>query len=374
MHQLCATCTQTPWCDECGLPATEPHTTVDDGVLCGGCATTWTRCAQCDRYTHDTTDTVNDGPVCDHCTAGYSRCDDCWLLARDLRQADNGNDVCGECAIDYHACDECGQLTTGYDDYCSDCTPASRYIHDYSYKPTPLFHGTGPVFLGLELELKTSGGDCARLATSSLGRLGYLKDDGSIGNGCGFEIVTHPMSYPYAMTEFPWDLLPELHERGAYTDSDVGIHVHVARAGFTSAVHVYRWMKFFYRNESHLTRLARRRSDSWAAFEPDARAGIVDFAKSSHEFGLGNGGRYQAINTMPEHTFEVRIFASSLIPQRVQAALGFVAASVEYTRALSSSDVTRRRGWEWAAFVTWLRAQPVYSPLLAELQELACAS
>ncbi|MBY8863552.1 amidoligase family protein [Nocardia sp. CA2R105] len=266
----------------------------------------------------------------------------------------------------------------GYADYCSDCTPSSSdHVHDYSYKPTPLFHGTGPVFLGLELELKTSGADCqdcALIATRKLGRLGYLKDDGSIGYGRGFEMVTHPMSYRYAIEQFPWDLLPQLEERGAYIDGDVGIHVHVSRAGFASPVHVYRWMKFFYRNESHITEVARRASDEWAAFAPQARAGIVDFAKGNDDYGLGNGGRYQAINTLPEHTFEVRIFASSLIPQQVQAALALIAASVEYTRTLTSTDITRRHGWEWTAFVTWLRAHPDYAPLLAELEDLACAS
>ncbi|WP_235746976.1 amidoligase family protein [Nocardia coffeae] len=350
--------------------------TVDDGVLCGDCVTAWSACGRCDRYTQDTDGTVEDGPVCDDCAAHYCRCDDCGLLDRYLRELDNGTEICAHCAIDYCSCQRCDALITGYADYCSDCS-RSNGIHDYSYKPTPLFHGTGPVFLGLELELKTSDGDCydcARLATSTLGHLGYLKDDGSIGYGRGFEVVTHPMSYPYAMQQFPWDLLPRLEERGAYIDSDVGIHVHVSRAGFASPVHVYRWMKFFYRNESHLTRLARRSCDEWAAFEPGARAGIVDFAKGNHQWGLGDGGRYQAINTLPEHTFEVRIFASSLIPQQVQAALGFVAASVEYTRILTSIDIARRHGWEWTAFVTWLRAHPDYAPLLAELEDLACAS
>ncbi|MGW5105953.1 hypothetical protein [Nocardia sp. NPDC004123] len=129
-------------------------------------------------------------------------------------------------------------------------------------------------------------------------------------------------------------------------------------------------MKFVYRNESFATRLARRRSDDWASFDPDARAEIVNFVKSNR-FGYG---RYQAINVCPEQTFEVRIFASSLQPQQVQAALASVAASMEYTRDLTVADVARRRGWEWTAFVTWVRQHPIYQPLLAEMEALSCAS
>ncbi|WP_280337446.1 hypothetical protein [Nocardia wallacei] len=213
---------------------------------------------------------------------------------------------------------------------------------------------------------------CVDVALDRLGALGYLKEDGSLDEG--FELVTHPMSYRYAIEEFPWDLLAQLESRGAYAGSGAGIHVHVSRAGFASQAHVYRWMKFVYRNESQATRLARRRSTQWASFEPRARAGIGEFAKGHGEWGLAGLGRYQAINTLPEHTFEMRIFASSLEPQRVQAALAFVAASVDYTRALTSGDVARRRGWEWSVFVAWLHTRPAYAPLLAEMEDLACAS
>ncbi|WP_433566881.1 hypothetical protein ACQP1O_17835 [Nocardia sp. CA-151230] len=321
-------------------------------------------------------DTVDNGVVCEQCSDDhYWRCSDCRRLARSLRTVDNGDEVCTDCADVYRECADCDRLVSGEGTYCTSCD-VERYedrIHDYSFKPDPVFHGQGPVYLGLELEVKTPGhalGDCVDLAVDQLGSAGYLKEDGSIGYGGGFELVTHPMSYTWALDRFPWNVLRELRLRGAYTDDQVGIHVHVSRDGFSSPAHVYRWMKFVYRNESFATRLARRRSHDWASFDPDARAEIVNFAKGDR-FGYG---RYQAINVCPADTFEVRIFASSLHPQQVQAALAFVAASVEYTRDLTVADLARRRGWEWTAFVTWVRRHRIYLPLLAEMEALSCAS
>ncbi|MBY8863549.1 hypothetical protein K7711_44270 [Nocardia sp. CA2R105] len=243
-------------------------------------------------------------------------------------------------------------------------------MHDYYYKPAPRFHGRGPVFLGFELEIKTPPrvlSACVDLALDQLGGLGYLKEDSSIG--CGFELVTHPMDYTYAFERFPWSLLPALAGEGAYTDRHVGLHVHVSRAGFCSPVHAYRWFKLLYRNQARATVLARRDPSSWASFDLRARSHTADIVKGDRGFG-----RFQAINAEPEHTYEVRIFASSLRPQQVQAALGFVDATVEYTRTLTSGDIARRRGWEWTAFTAWLRTRPDYAPLLIELEDLACAS
>ncbi|MDN2496233.1 hypothetical protein FHY52_05910 [Nocardia nova] len=245
-------------------------------------------------------------------------------------------------------------------------------MHSYSYKPEPDFHGTGPLYLGLELEIKTPRDvfdDAAELAIDRLGDLGYLKEDGSI-QPCGYELVTHPMSYKFACQQFPWSLLNRLRMLGAYTDTSVGIHVHVSRAGFSSPAHAYRWLKFVYRNESHVKVLARRDSEQWAVFDPGARARAAAHAKGE----TGGAFRYQAINVCPEDTFELRVFASSLHAREVQAALAFADASVEYTRTLSAADIARRRGWEWVAFTAWLGARPEYRCLTDELEALACAS
>ena len=106
-------------------------------------------------------------------------------------------------------------------------------VHNYSYKPRPNFHGMSDsnLFLGFELEVNIPSNSsrrmnkCVELANDTLGSLGYLKEDGSIPYG--FELVTHPMTYQFAMESFPWSLLSDLEQNGAENHEDCGMHVHV---------------------------------------------------------------------------------------------------------------------------------------------------
>ncbi|MFE9327642.1 hypothetical protein ACIHDR_48205 [Nocardia sp. NPDC052278] len=372
-EDLCASCaTDFDHCDECARPTRTVHRTSRDSVLCEDCVSGWTQCADCDIYSHDTRTAVGGRHICDDCAEEYSTCDDCGRLTTDTSRVDGGNEVCDSCLEEgYHDCAECFNVIPYDDTYCQDCDrPEHEAVHYYDYKPEPEFHGEGPLFLGLELEIQTPETqfcDAVDTALDQLGDLAYLKQDSSI-HPCGFELVTHPMSFDYARTSFPWPLLNQLRSLGCYTDTNVGIHIHLSRDGFDSPAHAYRWLKFVYRNEPQVTTLARRSSD-WALFSPSARSRVRDFAKGDRD-----ADRHHAINVRPAKTFELRVFASSLTPQQVQAALAFAAGSVEYTRCLSAADIARRRGWEWTAFTTWLRARPDYSPLLAELEALACAS
>ncbi|ALG14555.1 hypothetical protein AOZ06_04885 [Kibdelosporangium phytohabitans] len=240
-------------------------------------------------------------------------------------------------------------------------------MHGYDYKPTPLFHGDGPLFVGVELEVSVpsqSFGEATETALRHLGRLGYLKEDSSIVDD-GFEIVTHPMSYEWAMQRFPWNLLDALEKLGSDADGN-GLHVHVSREAFDGPCHLYRWMKFFYRNQPQVVALARRMS-SHAAFRADGRARIKHYAKG------GKGIRYHAINTQNDTTVEVRVFAGTLNRQRAQAAIGLTVATVEYTRTLTTQDITQRDGWQWPAFADWVSQRPHYAPLVAEMETLLCA-
>lgn len=361
-------------CSDCGDPVSEVRSTVDGADICTDCASeNYTSCDRCGDYASSTETTVDGNEICDRCARRYfTGCDRCAQMSpdRDTETAADGSNVCLSCASEaYWRCEGCDELID-CGDYCSWCEEnlpeSSDLIYNYSYKPEPKFHGTGPLFLGLELEINTSGGyltDCAETAMSSLSSLGYLKEDCSIDHG--FEIVTHPMSYDWAMDHFPWDMLGRLEREGCDADGN-GLHVHISRAAFTSPCHVYRWMKLFYRNADEVTTVARRVSDQWAAFDATARKHVKDYAKGA------KGARYQAINTQNNDTFELRVFASSLNPQEVKAALGLAAASVEYTRDLTVSDIARNRAWEWMPFVAWLNDHPGYEPLSRELEDLSC--
>ncbi|WP_222720063.1 amidoligase family protein [Actinokineospora xionganensis] len=343
-----------------------------DGVVCDDCIERfYVKCDRCETRVKNTRSTDDGESVCDQCAWHFRECDDCEILTGCATSTAYGWWVCESCADSrYWGCDGCGELINE-GDCCESCEESaedsSEWIFDYSYKPIPEFHGEGPLFLGAELEIAVPSGDlheCADLAMSCLDELGYLKEDGSIGYG--FEIVTHPMAYDWAIEQFPWAMLTKLREYGCYASVETGLHVHVSRAAFSSPCHVFRWMKFFYRNADRVTVIARRASNQWSRFDDDAREHVKDYAKGVR------GDRYQAINTQNGDTFELRMFASSLEQQHVQAALALAAASVEYTRDLSVTDIARHGGWEWARFADWLADRPAYRPLLREMEERSC--
>ncbi|EXG81978.1 hypothetical protein [Cryptosporangium arvum] len=344
--------------------------TTQDGAL---------RCRACIGHAHSR---------CDGCGQWYlatAYCSDCFYCVSCDRAVPSdatstlasGEEICSDCRSRFYwCCEECGEYTSDDTDSCDNgcptrcgcdgCSDERSLIFDYSYKPLPIFHGAGPLYLGLELEVHSiDDHGPARTATSHLGDLGYLKLDNSVTDG--FEIVSHPMSYTWALAHFPWEMLTLLREHGCRTSERTGLHVHLSRKGFSSPGHTYRWMKLLYRNEQQIVRLARRSSPDFAAFTNRDRRAVKDYAK-----GTSGNVRYTAINACNTDTFELRVFASSLDAEEVRAALALADASVEYTRHLTVPVITRG-GWTWAAFAEWVAARPQYGPLSAQMETHACA-
>jgi hypothetical protein len=238
----------------------------------------------------------------------------------------------------------------------------------------------------MELEIEVGDGrdlsDYADRVQDLMGPAVYLQKDSSINYG--MEITTHPMSYNWAMTSFPWDVLETLSDEGCSTHAEVGLHVHVSRSAFSGECHLYRWLKFVYRNERQVSRLARRGHSRWASFDPAHRSAVKHMLKSEdvrrgydrfgHTLPYAAMERYQAINPLNPETLEIRVFASSLRSSEVKAALAFAAATVEYTRELDANKIIGSNGWGWSTFVEWLRQHDEYRPLTDELEALSCVS
>jgi hypothetical protein len=360
-------------CDHCFLQVS-CGSTLDDLFLCPSCLSRCAVCSFCENAAPRVWNTVGDDTICRSCIRlyGYELCGGCHDYARGLTDTAYGDSrVCRSCAInDYWSCDGCGVLIDE-DDYCTDCAESANEnpggIFDYSYKPAPIFHGDGPLYLGAELEITVPWrrtADCVGIAYRHLGSLGYVKEDSSIG--CGFEIVTHPMTHEWATENFPWRMLDDLEQVGCDGENN-GLHIHLSRAGFSSPGHIFRWMKLLHRNAEAVQRIARRSCEEWAAFTTHDRVNAKHYAKGA------TGARYRAINTQNRDTFELRVFASSLNRQEVAAAFALAAASVEYTRDLQVTDLLTRDGWGWAAFLDWSTHHAGYAALTQEWQELACA-
>ncbi|MEV0110591.1 hypothetical protein AB0H42_30230 [Nocardia sp. NPDC050799] len=369
---LCPPCfDQLRYCARCQQPAVTLIPAAGEAQVCPTCVAGSWPCVSCQEITGPGLHTDTDDPVCHRCAYGlFDSCFGCNRFSASSRYLSGGYRACAQCAATrYRECGECGTLLRE-NGSCDLCAHPGR-VRSYSYKPDPRFLGEGPLYLGLELEVIVPDdrySDAVAAATSRLGRLGYLKKDSSI-QPTGFELVTHPLSYRFAIEDFPWTLLGELDNLGCTVDDTVGLHVHASRAGFASPAHVYRWMKLLYRNEAEVAALARRRS-RYAPFDHVARARARDTAKDhKHAVGLD---RYQAINPHPRHTLELRVFASSLDVGQVQAALAFTAASIAYTRHLTIGDI-RSGGWDWSPFAEWVADRSEYAPLTVEMEALACA-
>ena len=111
-------------------------------------------------------------------------------------------------------------------------------IHDYYFKPRPVFYGDGPRYFGVELEID-DGGECDSSAevlmdiANQSKTLAYCKHDGSLDDG--FEIVTHPMPLDCQLHEMLWaEVLDKAIGMGylSHQAGTCGLHVHVSRKAF----------------------------------------------------------------------------------------------------------------------------------------------
>lgn len=154
--------------------------------------------------------------LCNHCyQTHYTRCSNCdCIIHEDDAYHFDGYDYCREC----------------YDEERGKC----RNIHDYGYKPEPIFYGDSKRYFGVELDIDGEGKDdgyaeeLLDIANESDERI-YIKSDGSLDDG--MEIVTHPMSLEYHK-DFCWeDIMHHAVKLGyrSHQTSTCGLHIHVNR-------------------------------------------------------------------------------------------------------------------------------------------------
>ena len=125
-------------------------------------------------------------------------CTDCGsrFLRAHNRSENDDFPICPECFDrDYTRCvrfgriidtDHCWYPLDNDDPYCADCcsTIENSPIHDYYFKPYPIFYGDGPRYFGVELEID-DGGECDSSAEALMDivnqskTLAYCKHDGS---------------------------------------------------------------------------------------------------------------------------------------------------------------------------------------------------
>ena len=237
---------------------------------------------------------------------------------------DNHYTTCERCnaVIHYDAARYFYDSDEPYCDNCFDILSKNEIIHDYGYKPEPIFYGDDDMYMGVELEVDFGGESSsnaedllcvANFPTTHM----YIKHDGSIEDG--FEMVTHPISLDYHQTKMPWkkvfDKALEMGYRSHKT-STCGLHVHVSRDALGSDHNaqeetIARIVYFVEAHWNELLKFSRRTEANimrWAS-----RYGIAEDTKATYDKAKkGSFNRYVCVNLQNFNTIEFRIFRGTL--------------------------------------------------------------
>lgn len=316
---------------------------------------------------------LDNAHMCQHCADAHTRiCS--WCGGRIWNDDNMGTDsvpLCGDCYdAHYTRCDRCNRLlhidNACYEEdddipYCESCYNeiAEKVIHEYSYKPEPIFYGSGSLFMGVELEID-DGGSCETYAQRLLDIANrccdhiYCKNDGSIDDG--FEIVSHPMTPEYHADTMPWQkVFNEAIRMGyhSHQTSTCGLHIHVNRSVFGSTYDeqeeaIARVVYFVENHWNELLKFSRRTESSmnrWAN-----RYGISTTAKDTYKNAKNNhSGRYAAVNLENHSTIEFRIFRGTLRYKTFIAAIQLVEEICRYAVQMTDKQI---EGLSWSDFVS----------------------
>lgn len=309
-------------CCVCGAELVVGETAIEfDGqYLCGECHARDTVVCECcgDRIWER--DSV-DERLCSHCfDAHYVRCIECDAVIHE-----NDAHYCGGNAY----CDDCYDYDEDSDD------DEYQFIADYSYKPNPIFYGSGQPHYGVELEIDYGGKiDNHAAQIMDTGNEGsiyiYCKSDGSLDDG--FEIVSHPATLDYHLNMIRWDKIMEKARQLGYishTAKTCGLHVHINRAALGETVEeqentIGRIIYFFEKFWDNILCFSRRTEyqvQRWASRYGCTLENPKETMKSAKSAGLG---RYVAVNLENTFTVELRIFRGTLRYGTFAATLQFV--------------------------------------------------
>ena len=352
---ICDDCSR--FCERCESTTSENDSYVISGrnIWCQDCRDEHAfYCSQCSEY-------YDQNYVSNHYFDGSDYCEDC------INEVAEWCEHCEEWEYENRRCEDHRRANGGYG------------IHQYSYKPDPIFLGKDKhsLYMGWELEADTqyhNQDEASAYASTMLeeeNNLAYLKADGSVSRG--FEIVTHPIAHnelrgtrldPY------WDTIESLRTdyqfRSWDSEASCGLHIHLSRKGFSNGAHLHRFLQFIYRNPEMMMKFAGRKSDDYATFQDVWRYDEYDrpYRAYSHKLDyvpnrpltfnrLRNSIRGSAVNTNNEHTIELRFFRGTLNKKGILACLDMAHAGVEYTRLLNTRDVIAGM-LSWDMFYEWV--------------------
>lgn len=357
-------------CRDCGeFVSKEDSIEIDGESVCNDCiAENYTQCDDCGTYVL-TDDALlvydsrgNEKYVCDDCTRDYNRCDSCGEYYADSYTITTNNTIiCRSCYEngDYFTCETCGDIfhvddMANSDDgcYCESCYEERRpsIINPHWSKFTPIFHGEGPLFFGIEQEID-DGDNPGETAESIIDKTGednlYIETDGSL-NDNGLELVYFPRSWDSWKEFYPkLDKVRTIARGNSYLSHETttcGLHVHISRDALKSEdcpsirENIGKIMFLYEKHFAEFVKFSRRKSSGlsrWAKNNPIGYRESAD-PMEYYEAAEERGDRYCAVNIQPTKTIEFRFFRGTLLPGTILASIGLC-----YNLAMLSTSKTQ---------------------------------
>ena len=336
---------ETRVCDICGRDHPLSELKEFDGVLlCESCWNSETIvCSQCgERIWLDDNEGSSETPLCGQCFERfYTTCVDC---GRTIHQDDA-----------YYIDED------DYDARCYTCHcrhADHRVIHDYYYKPEPIFYGKGSRFFGVELEIDGAGESNANAAkiveiANCNQELVYIKHDGSLNDG--LEIVTHPMTLDFHLHQMRWAALLDKAKAMGYRShlaNTCGLHIHVNRTAFGETEEdqeavIGRILYFFEKHWEELLKFSRRTKKQLSRWAE--RYGLREYPHQVLDEAKGSHERYTAVNLMNRYTIEIRLFRGTLKLNTIFAVLQLVDHICDIAVSLSDEEI---KDLSWTTFVS----------------------
>lgn len=210
--------------------------------------------------------------------------------------------------------------------YCKSCfsrREKERVIEVHSYKPKPIFQGSGRMF-GLEIEVELAENvhrtNMARMVKKSCPIKCYIKEDASLYNG--FEIVTHPASLSMIKSEAmsTWiDMVASIN----IVAPTASIHIH-AQKKKNDDLYLRLLTEFYMNHKKHLIMFSGRR----------ALSSIQTFAKFDRQYFIDKN--HHGVFQIREETIEHRLFGNDI--RNLFNYLSFVAITMDAVDSGSSDS------------------------------------
>jgi hypothetical protein len=295
--------------------------------------------------------------ICNHC-------EDLWLS--DHIEVFSNTRLCWSCREDYIVCTNCENAqhidNAFYDEddeqyFCEECwygRHRTLTLHNYTYKPDPIFKNHLPLFdkkqlyMGMELEVARNMGDAGNAEingwiTQQSDSFIYVKSDVSVDNG--FEIVTHPFTYEWATAHFPYGNFDNLCTIVGVLDthSSAGTHIHLSKEAFTS-VHLWKFIKFHIDNPTFVGALGGRGTAvNYGNLDDlnEVRKDLKEIAQFPKDHPYTKYTRQHGINLNPEYTIELRYMASGIRSKTIKKNQQWAQAVFDYTKRVNFRDAKK---------------------------------